>query len=295
MSRIFAIALFSLLITSKPLFAARLREPCQLQSRQMTLAKNCYTGEMVRPTEGGAQFFGAIEGHNKEVNYCYNSLILLEQPPTDPNVHIRVMKESNKGYFQTILYTLPRTALLQSKQDDPTLSLKGLKGLCFSSNPAACTDSFLKVIGWNDRHMPLILAVGKSTTGNYTVSHVIADEVDIKNANSIVVTPSKSADAAYATSLLIQDIRKKLIIMARLKLNAMRAGTSAANLASASEQFRYCSMALEGFLKDKQIPEPFSPEEKMTLATLTNYMNGTSAIQTSSRMPTSNKRSRAKN
>jgi len=49
---------------------------------------------------------------------------------------------------------------------------------------------------------------------------------------------------------------------------------------------RYCSLAFEGFLKFQKLTDPFTPEEKMTLATLTNYMNDDAKVE-NSRFPAS--------
>ncbi len=249
-------------------------EPCKTKSRQMTLVKNCYTGEMVKPLDGGGQFFTSVEMKNPNVNFCYNSLVTVDHKAGDALVHIRVLRDGKDGQFHAYHYSMPHDEVKKSKKDVPAVALQGLKGECFASDPDACGAGILKTIGWTDTDVPMVVALGKATAGQITVSHLMQSREEIERTKPRELPAQIETDANRTTQMLLQEIRRKIVSAARVKTNSMRAGVSAKKLADASEQFRYCSMALEGFLKDKKMTDPFSPEEKMTLSSLTNFMNG---------------------
>jgi hypothetical protein len=284
-------ALLSLLvILSTAAHAKKVVEPCHIRSRQMTLVKNCYTGEMAKPTEGGSQFFSFLGVKNSQANYCYNSLVTVQHKSTDPQIHIRVLRDDKKGAFQAYHYSIPRDELKKSKSDTPVVTLQGLKGECFSNNPDACDAGILQTLGFADSDVPMVLAIGKAG-GQFILSHLVNNHDDIERLMPKELPGKVENDPGRAALQLIQEIRQKIVTVARAKTSAMRAGASPKKLAATSEQFRYCSMALEGFLKDKKMTDPFSAEEKMTLAALINYMNSDTGVPTpataNSRLPAS--------
>lgn len=239
----------------------------------MTLVKNCYTGEMVKPLDGGGQFFTSLTVKNQPLNYCY-SLVTIDHRAGDALIHIRVLRDGKDGQFHAYHYSLPQAQLKKSKTDAPMVSLQGLKGECYTSNPDGCGGGILNAIGWTDSDVPMVVALGKAGGGQITVSHLVHNREEIERTKPSELAAKVENDNGRITQHLLQEIRRKIVNVARVKVRAMHAGASARKLADSSEQFRYCSMALEGFLKDKKMTDPFSSEEKMTLSSLTNYMNG---------------------
>jgi hypothetical protein len=241
---------------------ARPVDPCRTKSRQMTLAKNCYSGDMIKAQEGAPQFFATTTGNTPGVNYCFNS-----------------------AYD----YSLAPDEVKKMKKDPTLVSLKGLKGECFSptGDKEVCAGGFLKTIGLKDTATPLILGVAKGGA-LYSVTHLAHDpkEIDAHKPKEIEGTPV--ADTASVTAHMVQDIRKRLASLAAIKLAIMRSGNSSPKkLADASEQFRYCSMAFEGFIISQKLSDPFTPEEKLSLNTLTSYMNNDPNFAENSRAPAS--------
>lgn len=277
-----------LLIVQGVAFAKDPPEPCRTRSRQMTLVKNCYTGDMIKPTEGGAQFFSSTELESKGANYCYNSLVSVEHKAGQVRIH--VLKDSKDGKFHAYEYAVSPDELKKMKKDTPLLVLKGLKGSCFTKNGnfEACQGGILKAIGWKETDAPMVVAMGKGSGGRYTISHLAA--VDPENVQAKELEGVVLSDHGKVTDQLLQEVRKKIVNSARAKMSSVHHGnTSPRKLASASEQFRYCSLAFEGFLKFNKLNDPFTAEEKMTLATLTNYMND-AAKEESGRAPASTPR-----
>ena len=252
-------------------------EPCRTRSRQMTLVKNCYTGDMAKPAEGGGQFFDSTDLEGRKVSYCYNSFIKVENKAGE--LRINVLKDNRDGKFHAYNFAVPATEVKKIKKDLPLIHLKGLKGSCFSKtgDREVCQGGILKAIGWKDIDAPMIVAMGKAGSA-YIVSHLVSSEKEPEELKAKDVDGTVFTDTNKVTENLLQEIRRKIMHTAKVKMNAMRGGsTSPKKLAATSEQFRYCTLALEGFLRFHKLNDPFSTEEKMTLATLTNYMNDAAA------------------
>lgn len=264
-------------------------EPCRTRSRQMTLVKNCYTGDMAKPSDGGGQFFSSVDLEGRKVSYCFNSLIKVESKAGE--LRINVLKDNRDGKFYAYNFSLPAAAIKKAKHDLPLVHLKGLKGACFSKNGdrEACQGGILKAIGWKDIDAPMLLAMGKSGS-NYTVSHIVSTDKEPAELNAKEVDGTVFTDSNKVTENLLQEIRRKISHTAKLKMSAMHSGTTnPKKMAASSEQFRYCTLAFEGYLRFHKLNDPFSPEEKMTLATLTNYMNDAATDPGEKRMPASTK------
>jgi hypothetical protein len=249
-------------------------EPCKIKSRQMTLVKNCFTGEMAQSGSSGGQFFTSLQPKTTKANYCYNSLVSVAQKPGDVQVHVRVLRDDKKGMFHVYHYTLNRDEVKKNPLPSPAFALQGLKGECFSSDPDGCAGGILKTIGWVDTDIPMVIALNKTTNGQYSLSQVVPDPSEIERLGPRELKGEVESDATRSTQNLIWEVRQRIMAVARQKTVAMRSGTTAKKLAESSEQFRYCSMALEGYLRDKKMSDPFSSDEKMTLAAITNFMNG---------------------
>jgi hypothetical protein len=283
------IAVIAAILCFSPTSGAKDRlGPCHTHSRQMTLVKNCYTGDMMKPVDGGAQFFDSAPVNKNGASYCYNSLVLVEQKPGEALVRINVLKDSRDG--QVLAYVAPEE-VKKIKRDAPLLSLKGLKGECYSptGDREVCAGGILKAIGLQDVNVPMVVAVGKANSGRYTVSHLVYDSKELDGHKAKELEPAAQQDLAKVTDKVLQEIRKKLVSAARQKMGSLHSpAMTPKKLAENSEQFRYCSLALEGFLKEKRLPDPMSPDEKMTMAKLTSYMNGETAPQASpTRLPAS--------
>ncbi len=268
------VLLTGVLLTASPAFAKAPPEPCHTRSRQMTLVKNCYTGEMMKASEGSAQFFSSIDSKTKGPNYCFNSLVMIEHKNGEAKIHLHVMRDSKDGKFHSYYYALTPTEITATKKQPSTVLLQGLTGECFAGDPEACAGGILKTIGLTNTDLPMVVGIGRTNAGAYTVSHLVQTRGEIEAIKSKELELKSETNAGVVTDRLLQEIRKKIMTVAHTKLSAMHSGASPKKLADASEQFRYCSMALEGFLKDKKMPEPFTTEEKAALTALTNYMNG---------------------
>jgi hypothetical protein len=47
------------------------------------------------------------------------------------------------------------------------------------------------------------------------------------------------------------------------------------NLGEATTQFRYCRMALDGFIHQRKLPEPFTERERSMLDSLEDHLKST--------------------
>jgi hypothetical protein len=262
-------------------------DPCHTRSRQLTLAKNCYSGDMGKSQGGSPRFFTTTSGKTPNVNYCYNSLIEIDHKPGQAQMRIRVLKESKDGQYHAYQFTLSPNDLGKGKKDISLFSLKGLKGDCFSptGDKEACNGGLLKAIGLKDMNAPMIVGVGRS--GNsYTVTHLTSDAKEIEAHPPKVLEGVVLPDAAPIVSKLVQEVHHKLSTQAAAKMAAIHAGkTSPKKMSESSEQFRYCSMAFEGYIASQKLTNPFTPQEKTALNNLINYMNNDPHFETISRLP----------
>ncbi|MGZ3723796.1 MAG: hypothetical protein ACXVA9_12725, partial [Bdellovibrionales bacterium] len=81
MNRPAVLAASALIFVQSYAFARIPADPCHTKSRQMTLAKNCYSGDMVKSQDGAPQFFATTTGNTPGANYCFNSLVEMERKP----------------------------------------------------------------------------------------------------------------------------------------------------------------------------------------------------------------------
>lgn len=270
-------------------FARAPADPCHTKSRQMTLAKNCYTGDMMKSADNGTHFFGATQARANGISYCFNSLVQVERKPGD-TLHIHIFKDGKDGQFHSYDYAVAPEDVKKIKKEPILLTLKGLKGDCFSAtgDKEICSGGILKAIGLKDTNAALTVALAKTASGQFTVTNLVFDPKELEAKKPKELDGSVMIDNNKVTEKLVQDIHHKISLAAHLKFSSMHSGaTTPKKLSEISEQFRFCSLALDGFLKFQKISDPFSSEEKTTLMALTNYMNNNAADPVYSRMPAS--------
>ena len=290
----FSLAVSSMLVFSPHPTSAKDRPaPCRTRSRQMTLIKNCYSGDMGHPLDaGGARFFDVIASTKAQASYCYNSLVMVDHRPSQAQIEIRVLRDGKDGQLRAFKFALAPDELRRLKSDTPLISLKGLKGDCFSptGNADACSGGVLNLLGLRSTDVPMLLAMGKASNGQYTVSHVVSEMREPAGLKPLEIEPLAKEDTAATTERLLQEIRRKLTLSANSKLASLRSpAMTPKKMVQVSPQFRFCAMALEAYLKDKKIADPFSTQEKMVFATVTNYMNQDQLPQVPARLPASGK------
>lgn len=191
-------------------------------------------------------------------------------------VRLHVLKDSKDGHFHSFSYNVAPEELLKMRLENPPVALKGLKGECFSANEdkEICKGGLLHAIGFSDVNLPMVVALTKTKHGQFTLGQLITDPKSLSGLKPKELVLAGEQDVTKVTHKIVQDIRRKLVTAAQAKMVSMQnPDMTAKKMGVSSEQFRFCSMAMEGFLKESKLPDPFSPNEKMTLATLTNYMN----------------------
>jgi hypothetical protein len=286
----------TLMLCVSPAFASNSLSPCRTHSREMTMVKNCYTGDMAHTFDNGGHFYQNTDPDAQGIGYCYNSLVFLEHHAGDAQVKIHVLKEGKAGDVRAYNYVIAPEEIKKIAQDAPAFMLNGLKGECYSSkgDKSQCKGGLLNAIGLQDVDRPMTLAIGRGANGHYVLSHIISNpnELDKHPAKPLEVTVDQ--DASKITSSLLQEIRYKLVQSAKSKMEQMRAPASTPQtLADKSVQFRYCTMALEGFLKEKNLPSPLQSEEKLSLNAVTTYMNNDpTAAPPPARSPATSKKRR---
>lgn len=258
-------------------------DPCRIRSRQMALAKNCYTGDMAK-TQDGPKFFTSSLGPVKGANYCQNSLIEIERKPGQAQMRIHVLRDGKDGKAHAYQFTLATDDLKKSKGNLVLFELKGLKADCFSptGDREVCNGGFLKTIGLKDTALPMILGLSK----NGTISHLAFDPKELDGNKPKDLEGYVINDTAPILARMVSDIHRRLSQMANAKMAQVNSRkVTPKRLSETSEQFRYCSMALEGFLKAQNLSDPFTPFEKTVMNNLTNFMNNDPNFATISRLP----------
>jgi len=287
MNRPAILASLSLICLTGSAFARDV-DPCRIRSRQMALAKNCFTGDMFKGYEYGPQFIGSEPG-KAGVNYCYNSLVEVEHRPGEALVHLHVLKDGKDGQMHAFEYTLSPDDVKKTKSG-AMVSLNGIKGDCFSptGDREACNGGFLKTIGLKDTNVPFVVGVTKAPRDMYLMNHVFSTPKELESAKPKELNALVYNDTRDVTAKFLQKIRAKLTALARAKMAAVHAGrTTPKRLADTSEQFRYCSMAVDNYIRTQHVPEIFTSEEKNALASLDNYMNNDPNFEKVLRQPAS--------
>jgi hypothetical protein len=258
-------------------------DPCRIRSRQMALAKNCYTGDMAK-TQDGPQFFTSSLGPVQGANYCHNSLIEVERKAGQAQMRIHVLRDGKDGNAHAYQFTLATDDLKKSKGNGMLFGLKGLKADCFSptGDREVCNGGFLKTIGLKDTALPMVLGLSKSGA----ITHLAFDPKEIEGNKPKDLDGYVINDTAPIFARMVSDIHRRLAQMANVKMAQVNSRkVTPKKLAETSEQFRYCSMALESFVKAQKLSDPFTAPEKTVMNTLTNFMNNDPNFATVSRLP----------
>lgn len=252
---------------------------CPLKSQEIKLARECFSGDM-RLTDDFGTFIGTDETSKDDMNYCYNAFVLVH-PKKGTDLQFSVWKDNPKGKLQIFNYVvMEQTVFGKSQPRGPAsrtpvpVAFKNLKGECFANRVE--TDKCSKgVFGFGSSDIPMTVELARGRSG-FTVKGHTKDKKAIETADDYALEPKSLGDQNQTDAWLVQVVKQRLVTTAQRKL-AMIAGhrLSEKSLGQATSQFRYCRMALDGFLHQKKIPDPFNEQEKKTLDSLEGHLKGT--------------------
>jgi hypothetical protein len=257
-------------------WAAGPPKSCPLKSQEIKLARECFSGDMRAKGDLGT-FVGLDETSKNDMNYCYNAFIMVT-PRQGSDVRFTVFKDNEHGQLHIYNYALPeRTLSVRSPASKaPTaVAFKNLSAQCFAHHEE--TDKCSKgILGFGDTDLPFTIELSR-TGGGYTVKGASPDPKVIQAAQARgALTPVNEGDVAATDRWLVQVVKQRLMSVARRKLamidqHRIRAG----KLGDATTQFRYCRMALDGFIHHKKLSDPFSPKDRQTLDSLEDHLKTT--------------------
>lgn len=250
-------------------FARSLRSPCEVKAQEIRLARECFTGDM-HTTKDFGTFIGA-ENSKDDMNYCFNAFVTVTALKNS-QVQFTVFKDGEKkGQLHIYNYVASKQKLSSSRSPASHMPLavtfNNLKAPCFAKDPQndKCS-SGLFGFGSSDRSFTLQLAAAH---GSYTVKGP-AQKANLK------LDPQTESDVAKTDAWLVQIIKQRLMTVAQRKLAMVsRHQMSRRKLGDSTTQFRYCRMALDGFVHARKLADPFSVSERGTLNQLEDHLRDT--------------------
>lgn len=244
-------------------FALGVPRTCPLKSQQIKLARECFSGDM-RAGDDYGTFLGLDETSKDDMNYCYNAFVIVH-PKRGNELQLSVLKDNQKGELRIYNYNVPDKIL--AKPRSPTsraplmLTFRNLRAECFAKRFE--TDKCSKgVFGFGNTDLPMTVELTHARTG-FSVKGHVRDSALVKSSAENSIEPRTLGDVTQTDQWLLQVVRQRLVSAAQRKLaTAGRSPAQARAALEKSEQFRYCRMALEGFLVKKKIQSPFTDAEK---------------------------------
>ena len=232
------------LLLSGLVHAAVTPRSCPLKSPQIKLARECFSGDMRAAGDFGT-FLGTDETSKEDLNYCFNAFVFIH-PKKGGEVQLQVLKDDPKAGLRIYNYAWAEPKG-RKPASTPTVSFKNLQAQCFAHKPQ--TDKCSKgVFGFGSTDLPLTVELARAKTGYSVKTHSL-------KPSATVLEPHSTADVAQFDPWLLSVVKQRLLTAANRRAGARRP-------ANAGDQFRYCRMALEGFLAHKKMPDPFTPAER---------------------------------
>lgn len=265
-------------------FARSKKPPCSVRSQEIKLARECFSGDMRTEADTG-MFLSSDDSSKTDMNYCYNAFVLV-QPKKGQALQMTVMKDNEKGQLKifnyavsekTVSASVPKGRAPASRQP-VAITFKNLKAECFARHPE--NDNCSKgVFGFGSSDLPLTIEMSKVRTG-FKVEGTTRDQKQIEAAEkSLALDPQSEADPAKSGQWLVQVVKQRLLANATRRLASIKQNKIKARaLGGATTQFRYCRMALDGFVHQKKLADPFTPAERQTLDNLEEHLKTTAPI-----------------
>lgn len=270
-------------LLASPLSAHAIGVPktCPLKSQEIKLARECFTGDM-RSGDDFGTFLGTDETSKDDLNYCYNAFVIVH-PKKGSELNFSVLKDNERGKLTIYNYSVQEQALATpqaAKGRSPAskipaaITFKNLRAECYAKKQE--TDKCSKgVFGFGSTDLPMTVELQKGKAG-YSVKGHTKDANAIEMAAQRALEPKTLGDQAKTNEWLLQVVKQRLITTAQRKLAQFKTKKmSAKAIGDATTQFRYCRMALEGFIHQKKFPNPFSDQETKLLDSLEDYLKGT--------------------
>lgn len=265
--------------------AAGVPKTCPLKSQELKIARECFSGDM-RLADDFGTFLGTDETSKEDLNFCYHAFVILH-PQKGSEIQLTVLKDNPKGQLHIYNYSTQAQALLPPRSASRTpaskaptaISFKNLKAQCFAHRNE--TDKCSKgLFGIGNTDIPLTIELSHEKLG-FKVKGPTKDKGLIETAanSGRVLEPKNEADAAKTSEWLLQVVKQRLLRMAQNDLARIKQKTmSSTNLANATTQFRYCRMAVDGFIHQRKITDPFSAQERQVLDSLEDHLKNTSPM-----------------
>ena len=270
-----------LILLALPVMAHAVGMPktCPLKSQQLRLARECFTGDM-RSQEDIGIFLGTEENAKSDLNFCYNAFVVM-YPRKGGELQLTVMKDNERGQLRIYNYaTMAQSLAPAGKGRQPAskqplnVSFKNLKAECYNNREN--TDSCSKgIFGIGSTDLPLTLELARGR-GGLNVKGTATDPNAVKAAFEKALVPKGEGDVAQTDLWLLQVIKQRLLTNAQQKLAMISARKIKPNkIGEATTQFRYCRMALEGFVHQRKMIDPFTEKERKLLDSLEGHLKTT--------------------
>lgn len=266
-----------------PLFAHAIGVPktCPLKSQEIKLARECFSGDM-RTADDFGTFLGTDETSKTDLNFCYNAFVIVH-PKRGNELQFSVLKDNIRGKLAIYNYSVNEKALTPVKTSGRTPASKAPAALTFKNLKAECyahkeeTDKCSKgVFGFGSTDLPMTIELLRTGNG-YSVKGSTQDASVIGIASEKAVEPKTMGDQAKTNEWLVTVVKQRLLTTAQRKLASIQA-KKIRNIAEATAQFRYCRMALDGFVHQRKIPDPFNDKEKKLLDSLEDHLKVTNPV-----------------
>lgn len=235
--------MLSLLVLSGLVQAAGVPRSCPLKSQQIKLARECFSGDMRSGADFGT-FLGTDETSKEDLNYCFNAFVFVH-PKKAGEIQLQVLKDDPKAGLRIFNYAFAEPKG-RKPASTPTVTFKNLQAQCFAHKPQ--TDKCSKgVFGFGSTDLPLTVELARAKAGYSVKGHAL-------KPSDVALEPRSSGDVAQFDAWLLSVVKQRLLTSAPRRVGSRKPASN--------DQFRYCRMALEGFLHQKKIPDPFTPAER---------------------------------
>lgn len=266
-----------------PIFAHAVGVPktCPLKSQEIKLARECFSGDM-RTADDFGTFLGTDETSKTDINFCYNAFVIVH-PKRGNELQLSVLKDNSAGKLAIYNYSVNEKTLtpvkasgrMPASKAPAALTFKNLKAECYA-NKAESDKCSKGVFGFGSTDLPMTIELSRSKSG-YTVKGGTQDSAVISQASEKAIDPKTMGDQARTNEWLLKVIKQRLLATAERKLASIQA-KKIRNIAEATAQFRYCRMALDGFVHQRKIPSPFNEQETKLLDSLEGYLKNSNPV-----------------
>ncbi|MBX3022718.1 MAG: hypothetical protein KF799_13680 [Bdellovibrionales bacterium] len=249
-----------LLLSPLTVHALGVPKTCPLKSQEIKLARECFSGDM-RANDDFGTFLGTEESKD-DLNFCYNAFVIVH-PKKGGELQFSVLKDNEKGKLAIYNYAVPEKQItakaqagrMPASKAPAVLTFKNLKAECYANK--AETDKCSKgVFGFGSTDLPLTIELTKGK-GGYVVKGATKDAAVIGSAAEGAIEPKTMGDQAKTNEWLLQVVKQRLLTTAQRKL----ASAGKVKKGAPPSQFRYCRMALDGYVHQRKIPSPFNEKE----------------------------------